>query len=127
MGAPSVPVGTTRATTCGGGVTRGSVSKKMAAAVAGSQAVLYASGEESVAQVTLRAQRLGLSGGKLELVTETDLPAILTLAGNARAALLVIDSIQTVQAGETGGSAGATRGNRSAWATTARAAQLRST
>jgi len=89
------------------GIGKSTLLLQVAAAVAAGQPVLYASGEESVAQVSLRAQRLGLTGGTLELVTETDLAAILELAGNARAALLVIDSIQTVQAAETAGATGA--------------------
>jgi DNA repair protein RadA/Sms len=89
------------------GIGKSTLLLQVASAVAASHPVLYASGEESVAQVTLRAQRLGLSGGRLELVTETDLAAILALAGSRQAGLLVIDSIQTVQAGETGGGAGA--------------------
>jgi DNA repair protein RadA/Sms len=89
------------------GIGKSTLLLQVAAAVAASQPVLYASGEESVPQVSLRAQRLGLAGGTLELVAETDLAAVLALAGNAGTALLVIDSIQTVQAGETGGGAGA--------------------
>ena len=57
----------------------------------------------------LRAGRIYLPGKDLAAygVTETDLAAILELAGSARAALLVIDSIQTVQAAETAGATGA--------------------
>jgi DNA repair protein RadA/Sms len=69
--------------------------------------VLYASGEESVSQVALRAQRLGLAGSPLEIVTENDLDTILALATERKSALLVVDSIQTVQLASQGGSAGA--------------------
>jgi DNA repair protein RadA/Sms len=75
--------------------------------VAASGAVLYASAEESVSQVSLRAERLGLAADRLALVAETDLGAILALATQAQAALLVIDSIQTVQSGNAGAPAGA--------------------
>lgn len=58
--------------------------------------VLYVSGEESPAQVRLRAERLGIADPAIRLGGETDLETIL---GHARALapdLLVVDSIQTV-------------------------------
>jgi len=58
--------------------------------------VLYASGEESVRQVALRARRLGLDSGTLRLVAETRVEAILEEALAARASVLVVDSIQTM-------------------------------
>jgi DNA repair protein RadA/Sms len=88
------------------GIGKSTLLLQVAAFVAASRPVLYASGEESVAQVSARAHRLALSAHGLGLIAETDLGAILTLAGQARAAVLVIDSIQTVQCGS-GGSAGA--------------------
>jgi DNA repair protein RadA/Sms len=89
------------------GIGKSTLLLQVAAFVAASQPVLYASGEESVAQVSARAQRLALSAQGLGLVAETDLAAILALTGQARAAVLVIDSIQTVQSGSTGSAAGA--------------------
>ena len=58
--------------------------------------VLYASGEESVHQVALRARRLGLESGTLRLVAETQVEAIVAEAVSMRARVLVIDSIQTM-------------------------------
>src|SRR4029077_16076985 len=58
-----------------------------AARVAASRPVIYASGEESVAQIGLRAQRLALSAEALGVVADTDLPSILALAAEQRAAL----------------------------------------
>jgi DNA repair protein RadA/Sms len=57
--------------------------------------------------VSLRAQRLGLSAAGLGVVAETDLASILALAAERHAALLVIDSIQTVQTGTAGAGPGA--------------------
>src|SRR5579859_6736332 len=89
------------------GIGKSTLLLQVAAHVAGSRGVLYASGEESVSQVGLRAQRLGLSATALNCVAETDLQAIITLAseptGEARVALLVVDSIQTVQSPEVAG------------------------
>jgi len=89
------------------GIGKSTLLLQVAVHVAAGQAVLYASGEESVAQVRLRAQRLALPPTGLELVAESDLGAILALAGERRAARLVVDSIQTVQMGGAGAPAGA--------------------
>ncbi len=58
--------------------------------------VLYASGEESVRQVALRARRLGLDSATLRLVAETGVERIVAEAASASALVLVIDSIQTM-------------------------------
>lgn len=59
--------------------------------------VVYVSGEEAVAQIRLRAQRLGLAGAPVELAAETSIEDILaTLAQGPPARLAVIDSIQTM-------------------------------
>jgi len=89
------------------GIGKSTLLLQVAAHVAASRPVLYASGEESVAQVSLRAQRLGLAAQGLGVVTETDLAPILALAAQAGAAVLVIDSIQTVQSADAGAGAGA--------------------
>jgi DNA repair protein RadA/Sms len=63
--------------------------------------VLYASAEESASQLHLRAERLGLIGGPadgaLSVLATTDVAAIITAAASAPPALLVVDSIQTVE------------------------------
>lgn len=59
--------------------------------------VVYISGEEAVAQVRLRAARLGLSDAPVELAAETSVEDIVaTLRQGERPALVVIDSIQTM-------------------------------
>jgi len=58
--------------------------------------VLYASGEESVAQVALRARRLGADVKTVSLVAETDVDKVLAHARALRPAVLALDSIQTV-------------------------------
>jgi len=89
------------------GIGKSTLLLQVAAFVATSRAAIYASGEESVAQVSLRAQRLALSAEHLGLIAETDLAAILALTAQAGAAVLVVDSIQTVQAAAAGVAAGA--------------------
>ena len=59
---------------------------------------LYISGEESAAQVRMRAQRLGLADAPVKLATETNLRDILTTLESERPDLVVIDSIQTMWA-----------------------------
>tara|TARA_R110002096_G_scaffold299503_2_gene494030 strand:- start:105620 stop:107008 length:1389 start_codon:yes stop_codon:yes gene_type:complete len=58
--------------------------------------ILYASGEESVAQTSMRAKRVGATNAGLTLYAETNLEAILEQALEMRPAVLAIDSIQTV-------------------------------
>lgn len=63
------------------------------------RSVLYVTGEESAAQVALRAQRLGRGAGALLLAT-TELGDALGAIEAQRHALVVIDSIQTIRAAE---------------------------
>jgi len=56
---------------------------------------LYVSGEESAEQISLRAQRLGLKGEQLQLLTETCVERIIALAQKHQPRVLVLDSIQT--------------------------------
>jgi DNA repair protein RadA/Sms len=58
---------------------------------------VYISGEEAVAQVRLRAERLGLGNAAVELAAETSVEDIVaTLSHGATPRLVVIDSIQTM-------------------------------
>ena len=58
--------------------------------------VLYVSGEESSAQVRMRAERLGAVSDDLWLLTENNLDMILKHAKKQNCKLLIVDSIQTV-------------------------------
>lgn len=58
--------------------------------------VLYVSGEESAAQVALRAQRLGLDASNVRLLAEIGLERILAAFADERPQVAVIDSIQTL-------------------------------
>jgi DNA repair protein RadA/Sms len=88
------------------GIGKSTLLLQAAAAVSAAQPVLYASGEESVPQISLRAQRLQLRAPGLRVVAESDLATILEHAGTQRAGLLVVDSIQTLSSGEVAASAG---------------------
>src|SRR5207244_2927180 len=60
--------------------------------------VVYVSGEESVQQLKLRAQRLGIPGDRLLVLAETDLEAIIEQVMQLRPMLAAIDSIQALYA-----------------------------
>jgi DNA repair protein RadA/Sms len=60
--------------------------------------VLYVTGEESAAQVKLRADRIGAVGPQLYLAAETELAAVLNLVAEVEPQLLIVDSVQTVTA-----------------------------
>jgi DNA repair protein RadA/Sms len=70
-----------------------------------SRRVLLVTGEESVAQVKLRAERLGGSGG-IEILAETDLDAVCATLEQERPAVCVIDSVQTLHASDVGSAPG---------------------
>jgi DNA repair protein RadA/Sms len=69
------------------------------AAVSKERRALLVTGEESAAQVKLRAERLGGSGG-VEILAETDLDAVCATLQQERPDVCVIDSVQTLHAGD---------------------------
>ncbi len=58
--------------------------------------VLYVSGEESIEQVKMRAERLGITGEQLYLLASIELDVIAEAISRVKPALVVVDSIQTV-------------------------------
>ena len=68
--------------------------------------VLYVTGEESAAQVKLRADRIGADADTLYLAAETDLGAALAHIERINPTLLILDSVQTLASAEVDGSAG---------------------
>jgi DNA repair protein RadA/Sms len=67
--------------------------------------VLLVTGEESKAQVKLRADRLGGAGG-IEVLAETELEAVCATLERERPEVCVIDSVQTLYAAELGSAPG---------------------
>ncbi|MBL8481089.1 MAG: DNA repair protein RadA [Rhodocyclaceae bacterium] len=61
---------------------------------------LYVSGEESAEQVALRARRLQLEPGKLQLLPEINLEKIVAAIATVKPRVVVIDSIQTLYSSE---------------------------
>ncbi|MGO1409823.1 MULTISPECIES: DNA repair protein RadA [unclassified Microbacterium] len=68
--------------------------------------VLYASAEESPAQVRLRAERTGAMHDELFLASETDLGTIIGHIDSVEPELMIVDSVQTVSSSESDGAAG---------------------
>ncbi len=58
--------------------------------------VLYVSGEESLEQIKIRGERLGVKEGKLYLLAETNLERIIAHAGKLNPQIFVLDSVQTI-------------------------------
>ena len=77
-----------------------------AKAARGGTRVLYVSGEESAAQVRMRAQRTGALEDNLYVAAEVDLSAVLGHIEAVDPQLLVIDSVQTIATSEIDGISG---------------------
>jgi DNA repair protein RadA/Sms len=108
---PRLPTGSTELDrVLGGGLVPGSVTLiggdpgigkstlmlQAAAALNRTGAVLYATGEESLKQVALRARRLGLEAATARLIAETGVENIVAAASLLTAHVLIVDSIQTM-------------------------------
>ena len=78
------------------GIGKSTLMLQAAAALNASGAVLYATGEESVKQVALRARRLGLEAATARLIAETCVEDIVGAASTLSAHVLIVDSIQTM-------------------------------
>ncbi len=87
--------------------------------------VLYVTGEESAAQVRMRADRTGGIHDELYLAAETDLGAVLGHVEAVKPALLVIDSVQTISAGDVDGVPGGVTQVKEVSAALIRMAKLR--
>ena len=61
-----------------------------------SSCVLYVTGEESLSQIKMRADRLGIDGDNLLICAETQIDQILLSAMQMKPAVMIVDSIQTM-------------------------------
>jgi DNA repair protein RadA/Sms len=77
------------------GVGKSTLMLDVAAHLAQSTAVLYASGEESAHQIKMRGERLDVQARDLHIYSEMSVEKILTVAEQLAAKVLIIDSIQT--------------------------------
>ena len=88
------------------GIGKSTLLLQAAAAVASNRPVLYATGEESLHQVGLRARRLGLTAPKLRLLAETSVERIIEESTQSQAEVVVVDSIQTMATENSASAAG---------------------
>lgn len=78
------------------GIGKSTLMLQAAAALNALGPVLYATGEESLRQVALRARRLGLVDATARLIAETAVEQIVGVATSLGARVLIVDSIQTM-------------------------------
>jgi DNA repair protein RadA/Sms len=78
------------------GIGKSTLMLQAAAALNALGPVLYATGEESLTQVALRARRLGLADATARLIAETGVEDIVGVATALNARVLIVDSIQTM-------------------------------
>jgi DNA repair protein RadA/Sms len=64
--------------------------------------IVYVSGEESAGQIKMRANRLGISGERIEIVCSGNLDDILPILDAAKPLIIMIDSVQTLFTPEAG-------------------------
>ena len=88
------------------GVGKSTLLQQVAARLPEDLNTVYATGEESLRQVAARSRRLGLKNPHLRLLADTSLANIIAEAQAADAAVLVIDSIQTVVSDDVSSAAG---------------------
>jgi DNA repair protein RadA/Sms len=109
------------------GVGKSTLLLQALAAMNGSHRVLYVSGEESSEQVALRARRLAIDAGRLELLAEIQLEKILAALDDAKPEVAVVDSIQTLYSEELSSAPGSVAQVRECVAQLARYAKQRGT
>ncbi|WP_257351145.1 DNA repair protein RadA [Pseudalkalibacillus decolorationis] len=79
------------------GIGKSTILLQASAELAGNgHTVLYISGEESIKQTKLRADRLGINNDNLYVHAETDMDLIEKAIDDVKPSILIIDSIQTV-------------------------------
>ncbi len=88
------------------GIGKSTLLLEMSSRIAQEGPVLYVSGEESLHQIKMRADRLGIAEGKLELVASVDIDAIAATIAQNDYRFVVVDSIQTMQSDDLRASAG---------------------
>ena len=88
------------------GIGKSTLMLQVAAALSKTLKVLYISGEESISQISGRAQRLGVGSENIYLHCETDIQKIVESVEQVAPDVLVLDSIQTVYHPEFTSSAG---------------------
>ncbi len=89
------------------GVGKSTLALQMASAVAKQTSTLYVSGEESPAQIKMRAERLDALTDRITILPETRIERIADVIRQKRPGLVIVDSIQTVYTEEISSAPGA--------------------
>ena len=88
------------------GIGKSSLLMQASASLRARGPILYVSGEESAAQVKMRARRFGIDGAGILMLAETDLATVIEQIRSTKPVLTVIDSIQTMTSDAIGSAAG---------------------
>ena len=88
------------------GIGKSTLLLQVAREVAQQAPIIYASGEESFEQISMRAARLGTLHENILLAADTNLPAVIAAAREAKPALLIVDSVQAMTIPELPSAAG---------------------
>ncbi len=91
------------------GIGKSTLLLQVARAVSAQSDVLYVSGEESAAQIKLRASRLGVDSDRVYVLSEQNLHRVAEAVESVAPRLLIVDSIQTMRAEGVPGEAGNVR------------------
>ena len=78
------------------GIGKSTLLLQASAALGAARRTLYVTGEESIEQIALRAQRLGLVNAPVELLAEVQLEAIVAAINATQPEIVIVDSIQTM-------------------------------
>ena len=78
------------------GIGKSTLLLQICAALSATKTVLYVTGEESAAQLSMRAKRLDVSGEKIFILTETNAQKVITKAEKLAPDIIIVDSIQTM-------------------------------
>jgi DNA repair protein RadA/Sms len=84
------------------GIGKSTLLLQAAAAAETKGRIVYVSGEESAGQIKMRANRLGISGERIEIVCSGNLDDILPILDASKPVIIMIDSVQTLYTPEAG-------------------------
>lgn len=91
------------------GIGKSTLLLQVARAVSAREDVLYVSGEESAAQIKLRASRLGVDSDRVYVLSEQNLSRVAEAVETVAPRVLIVDSIQTMRCHSVPGEAGNVR------------------
>lgn len=109
------------------GIGKSTLLLQMCSMLAQRGVVLYVSGEESAAQIKLRAERLGITDQTLFVLADTHVESMMVHMQNLRPSLVVVDSIQAIYTETISSAAGSVSQVRESAAMLVRAAKAQNT